>query len=200
MEVCEQVFIALERPLLAASFHFPFSLLADPMAGRNFGPAGVGFLAVRAVGAFGTFDPPHCAISVNHTEITCVTAPGVGKLDWTVEVGAGNCTVAVLCCCCCCLRCRPAPSHLVHRLLRRCRDWCHHCLECRTVTQRFIPWLCLPAMTPGSCSPHTGSMHVVNERFGRIVCFPLLSYRISQFDSGTSNQQHGDTGWRFDGM
>lgn len=58
----------------------------------------MGSLAVRAVGAFGVFDPPHCAISVNHTEITCVTAPGVGKLDWTVEVGASN-FAADGCCC-----------------------------------------------------------------------------------------------------
>ena len=60
------------------------------LSGRNFGAAGAAQVTIMAVGPFGRFDPRRCEVTVNHTEITCVTAPGVGKLDWTVEVGASN--------------------------------------------------------------------------------------------------------------
>ncbi len=64
------------------------------LSGRNFGAAGhAARVTVMAVGAFGRFDPRRCEVTVNHTEITCETAPGVGKLDWTVEVGACVCAV-----------------------------------------------------------------------------------------------------------
>ncbi len=98
MEVCELVSIAFGAASAGCLLSLLFLTSYLPTAGRNFGPAGVGSLAVRAVGAFGVFDPPHCAISVNHTEITCVTAPGVGKLDWTVEVGASNFAADGRCC------------------------------------------------------------------------------------------------------
>ena len=80
MEVRELVSIAFGAASAGCLLSLLFLTSYLPTAGRNFGPAGVGSLAVRAVGAFGVFDPPHCAISVNHTEITCVTAPGVGKV------------------------------------------------------------------------------------------------------------------------
>ena len=62
------------------------------IAGRGFGPVGVfppqvDLVSYSPLGINYTFLARHCFVSVSDVEITCLTAPGVGKqLTWSVIV------------------------------------------------------------------------------------------------------------------